>query len=129
MDDRALYATILGKARPWPVERVELDDTAKAVHVWLAEHAGSTFTCPECQTISPLYDHVERSWGHLNTCHYENGSAWTARDVQTSGSHLPLASLSKGHRHLHRRVYMSVENVLNGRKLATRSRRAATDRY
>lgn len=67
MDGRALYETILGIARPWEVERVELDDTAKAVHVWLAEQAGSTFTCPDCQTISPLYDHVERNWRHLDT--------------------------------------------------------------
>jgi transposase len=71
MDDRALYATILGIARPWDVVRVELDDAVKAVHVWLAEEAGGTFACPECQTISPLHDHVERSWRHLDTCQYE----------------------------------------------------------
>jgi transposase len=71
MDDRVLYATILGITRPWVVVRVELDDAAKAVHVWLAEEAGNTFTCPECQTISPLHDHVERSWRHLDTCQYE----------------------------------------------------------
>jgi transposase len=71
MDDRTLYATILGVARPWEVTRVELDDTAKAVHVWLTEHVGTTFTCPDCQTVSPLHDHVERSWRHLDTCQYE----------------------------------------------------------
>jgi transposase len=31
----------------------------------------TSFTCPECQTISPLYDHVDRSWRHLDTCQYE----------------------------------------------------------
>jgi transposase len=71
MDDRTLYATILGIAPPWDVTRVELDDTAKAVHVRLEERSGTTFACPECQTISPLYDHVERSWRHLDTCQYE----------------------------------------------------------
>lgn len=35
MDDRALYATILGIGAPWEVVRVELDDRAKAVDVWL----------------------------------------------------------------------------------------------
>lgn len=50
--------------------RVELDDAAKAVHVWLEERAGTTFACPECQTISRIYDHVERSWRHLDTCQY-----------------------------------------------------------
>ena len=71
MDDRTLYATILGIAAPWEVARVELDDHAKAVHVWLEERSGTTFTCPECQRVSPLYDHVERSWRHLDTCQYE----------------------------------------------------------
>jgi transposase len=70
MDDRALYATILGIAPPWEVARVELDDAAKAVHVWLEERSGTTFACPECATLSPLHDHVERSWRHLDTCQY-----------------------------------------------------------
>ena len=46
MDDRALYATILGITPPWDVARVELDDAAKAVHVWLEERPGTTFGCP-----------------------------------------------------------------------------------
>jgi transposase len=71
MDDRTLYATILGIGAPWDVVRVELDDAAKAVHVWLEERAGTPFACPECQTLSPLHDHVERSWRHLDTCQYE----------------------------------------------------------
>jgi transposase len=71
MDDRTLYATILGITPPWDVARVELDDTAKAVHVWIEERPGTTFPCPECQTVSPLHDHVERSWRHLDTCQYE----------------------------------------------------------
>jgi transposase len=71
MDDRTLYATILGVTRPWEVTRVELDDGAKAVHVWLAEHPGTPFVCPDCRTVSPLHDHVERSWRHLDTCQYE----------------------------------------------------------
>jgi hypothetical protein len=48
MDDRTLHATILGIAPPWDVSRVELDDAAKAVHVWLEERAGTSFTCSEC---------------------------------------------------------------------------------
>jgi transposase len=71
MDDRTLYATILGIAPPWEVTRVELDDRANAVHAWLEARSGTTFACPECQTISPLHDHVERSWRHLDTCQYE----------------------------------------------------------
>ena len=71
MDDRSLYATILGIAAPWEVGEVELDESARVVHVWLVEQSGTTFVCPECQTIAPLHDHVERSWRHLDTCQYE----------------------------------------------------------
>jgi transposase len=71
MDDRTLYATILGIGPPWDVARVELDDAGKTVHVWLEERAGTTFVCPECQRVSPLHDHVDRSWRHLDTCQYE----------------------------------------------------------
>ena len=71
MDDRALYATILGIAPPWQLSRVELDNAAKAVHVWLEERADTSFACPECGRVSAMYDHVERSWRHLDTCQYE----------------------------------------------------------
>lgn len=71
MDDRALYATILGIAPPWDVVRVELDDAAKPVHIWQEERAGTAFVCPDCRALSPRDDHVERSWRHLDTCHYE----------------------------------------------------------
>ena len=71
MDDRALYATILGVGHPWSVTQVEVDDAAKTVHVWLAEDPGATFACPECQRLAPCHDHVERTWRHLDTCQYE----------------------------------------------------------
>ena len=51
--------------------REELDDRARAVHVWLEQQSGTSFVCPECQPASSLYDHVERSWRHLDTCQYE----------------------------------------------------------
>lgn len=70
MDDRALYATILGVQEPWQVERVDLRATEKAVHIWVSERVGSQFTCPECQAAAPIYDHVERQWRHLDTCQF-----------------------------------------------------------
>ena len=70
MDDRSLYATILGITRPWDVVRVQLDDPGKAVHVWLEEEARASFVCPECQAAAPIYDHVERRWRQLDTCQY-----------------------------------------------------------
>ena len=46
MDDRTLYATILGVMQPWKVTRVELDDGLKTVSVWLTEQSGTTSTYP-----------------------------------------------------------------------------------
>jgi hypothetical protein len=61
-----VYATILGMPSPWEVARVEFDDAAKAIHVWLEARSGNKFACPECQTISPMHDHVERSTDYRN---------------------------------------------------------------
>ena len=71
MDDRSLYATILGMQAPWDVERVELREAEQAVHVWVREAAGTSFGCPECTAPSPTYDHVERVWRHLDTCQFQ----------------------------------------------------------
>lgn len=68
MDDRTLYATILGLDTPWDVERVELQMEEQVVHVWVQAREGTRFTCPECSEASPVYDHKERSWRHLDTC-------------------------------------------------------------
>lgn len=70
MDDRALYATILGLSDPWDVVRVELRAEEKAVHIWVGERAGTRFGCPECKAAAPIYDHVDRQWRHLDTCQF-----------------------------------------------------------
>ncbi len=68
MRDHELYATILGLAAPWTVERVDVDVAGGAVHVWLARTDGVPSQCPECQSTCPIYDHREREWRHLDTC-------------------------------------------------------------
>lgn len=70
MDDRALYATILGLPEPWEVERVELKEDEGAVHVWVVPRPGTRFGCSDCGEVSPIYDHQERSWRHLDTCQF-----------------------------------------------------------
>ena len=70
MDDRALYQTILGLTTPWEVERVELREATQEVDVWVAAATGTTFGCPPCAAVSPVYDHVERRWRHLDTCQF-----------------------------------------------------------
>lgn len=70
MDDRSLYATILGLSQPWGVERVEVRSAERAVHVWVKEAEGTQFTCPECSGVALIYDHVDRQWRHLDTCQF-----------------------------------------------------------
>ena len=71
MDDRSLYAAILGLEAPWEVERVELRETEQVVHVWVRAQEGTQFVCPECREVGPIYDHSERSWRHLDTCQFQ----------------------------------------------------------
>jgi transposase len=71
MRDRELYATILGVAVPWTVERVDVDLEGNAVHVWLQREEGAAVECPECRTAQTIYDHREREWRHLDTCQLE----------------------------------------------------------
>ncbi len=68
MRDHELYATILGVQAPWTVARVEVDVAGGAVHVWLQRTEGAPAACPECRTTSPISDHREREWRHLDTC-------------------------------------------------------------
>ena len=71
MQDRDLYAQILGVREPWRVERVELKLADGEVHVHLGHEDGLKWACPECGEPCPLYDHQpERCWRHLDTCQY-----------------------------------------------------------
>lgn len=71
MQDRDLYAQILGIREPWRVEHVELKLDEGEVHVHLGHEEGRQWKCPECGQPCPLYDHqAERCWRHLDTCQY-----------------------------------------------------------
>jgi transposase len=70
MDDRSLYAAILGLTGPWGVERVELELEAGEVHVWVSLPPETLWICPECLERAPIHDHRDRTWRHLDTCQY-----------------------------------------------------------
>jgi len=71
VQDRELYAQILGINEPWQVERVDLKLDEGEVHVHLQHDAGVTWPCAECGKPCALYDHQpERRWRHLDTCQY-----------------------------------------------------------
>lgn len=71
MQDKDLYAQILGIREPWRVESVDLKLTEGEVHVHLTHEAGLSWPCAECGKSCALYDHQpERRWRHLDTCQY-----------------------------------------------------------
>jgi transposase len=71
MQDRDLYAGILGIAAPWEVRDVQLDLKGGEVRVTVAPKLHTTFACPECGKACPGYDTRQRSWRHLDTCQFK----------------------------------------------------------
>jgi len=71
MDDRSLYAAILGLTGPWGVEKVELQRGQGEVHVWVALPPRTFWVCPECLERAPIHDHHDRTWRHLDNGRYK----------------------------------------------------------
>jgi transposase len=70
MEDRELYRHLLGISAPWSVSKVELDLKGQRVDVW-TEHSDTSWPCPECNELLPVYDHAdERQWRHLDSCQF-----------------------------------------------------------
>ena len=70
MQDRDLYAQILGIAEPWIVAEVRLDQAGGEVVIRLAVKEGASLACPECGRNCPGYDRQPRRWRHLDTCQF-----------------------------------------------------------
>lgn len=70
MDEKSLYAKLLGLSSPWGVEKVELKLEEGEVHVWVTLPPKQRWVCPECHERAPIHDHRERVWRHLDTCQY-----------------------------------------------------------
>jgi transposase len=67
MRDIYLFSRLLALETPWRVDRVALDPEEHLIDVWLTHRRNARFTCPECGTRSPLYDHLpSRGWRHLD---------------------------------------------------------------
>jgi transposase len=71
VQDRDLYARILGLSAPWEVTDVNLDAKGGEISVIVAGRRGAEFTCPECGKSCPRYDANERRWRHLDTCQFK----------------------------------------------------------
>jgi transposase len=67
MNEKQVFAQLLGLKRPWYVSRVEIGVEGSRVDVWLEHEKGILFACPDCGIHSPVYDHApERVLRHLN---------------------------------------------------------------
>lgn len=72
MQDTELYRHVLGIEDPWRVDRVQLSVREEQVDVWAVHGESIRFSCPECGTPLPIYDHApERVWRHLDTCQFK----------------------------------------------------------
>lgn len=71
MQDRDLYARILGLVDPWQVHDVQLDVKGGEVRVTVGAKATAQWQCPECGKACPGYDARQRSWRHLDTCQFK----------------------------------------------------------
>ena len=60
MDDKKLYAAILGLTEPWGVEVVELKLSEGEVHVRVALPPKTLWVCPDCLEHAPIHDHQGR---------------------------------------------------------------------
>jgi len=71
MQDRTLYARLLGIEDPWRVTDVTLRlDEAREVVVSVELYPGATLHCPKCEGRGSRYDSRERRWRHLDTMQY-----------------------------------------------------------
>ena len=71
MDDRTLYATILGVARRGRSRGSSSTMRRRRCTCGWRSRPGRRSRARSARPISPLHDHVERSWRHLDTCQYE----------------------------------------------------------
>jgi transposase len=71
MQDKDLYAQILGLSRPWAVRNVELDNAAEEIVVKVEHDRTEPLRCPECGKECAGYDSRLRRWRHLDTCQFK----------------------------------------------------------
>lgn len=70
MDEKSLYAHILNLSSPWQVKSLSLNEKAGSVTVLVGLTDNVPLTCPKCGKSSPVHDHRQRKWRHLDTCQF-----------------------------------------------------------
>jgi len=88
-DIEALFTKALKLEAPWKITRVEFQEGAGLIKVYVDFPRGSLFHCPVCGKEVKAYDTTEKEWRHLNFFQY--ACYLTVRvpriDCQTDGVH------------------------------------------
>lgn len=71
MNDKQLYAQILGISFPWSVDSVSLSMESNTVTVAVSFDQEHSFACSDCGLSCPRHDKKSRKWRHLDTCQLE----------------------------------------------------------
>lgn len=70
MNDKQLYATLLGLRAPWQVKAVNVSMKEGTVEVLVELGADAKVACPRCGGEARRYDKRMRSWRHLDTMQF-----------------------------------------------------------
>jgi transposase len=67
MHETTFFARFLGLEKPWKVMRVSFVLEHEEFDVFLEHQPRTSFPCPECRWMLPVYDHApSRRWRHLD---------------------------------------------------------------
>lgn len=93
MDSKDLYHQILGLEAPWEVDRVEVDETAEEVLVYVINAGKDPLRCAECGAAAPGYDSRPKRWRHLDTCQFQTVLVCDAPRLKCKKCGVHMASL------------------------------------
>jgi len=66
-----LFEAALNLQEPWHIKRIEFNQEAGELHIYVDFNRGSSFPCPICDEPAKAYDTSEQTWRHLNFFQYK----------------------------------------------------------
>jgi transposase len=66
----ALFSRAFKLPSPWEISKIEFDENAGEIRVFVDFPRGSIFSCPKCGGEVKAYDTIQKEWRHLNFFQY-----------------------------------------------------------
>lgn len=66
----SLFTRALKLEPPWKITRIDFDEKAGSIKIYIDFPKGSVFRCPICGKAVKAYDTTEKEWRHLNFMQY-----------------------------------------------------------